>query len=165
MNRVRSFTTAAALSAVLAGGVAFAQGGGRGPGGPGGRGFGGPGAGLPLRGLNLTEAQQQQVQAVRQQYREQTRTVAEKLRAAFDAQRQAVEAVPADESAIRATTQSLAEAQTEMALQQARVNAEIYGLLTPEQQTQLKKLQAERKVRAQQQRQRQRGQQRPPRQG
>ena len=161
MNRVRSFTTAAALTAVLAGGVAFAQGpgGGRGPGGPGG-----PDAGLPLRGLNLTEAQQEQVKTVRQQYRDQNRAAAEKLRAAFDAQRKAVETVPVDESAIRATTQSLADAQTEMALQQARVYSEIYALLTPEQQAQAKKLQSERRVRAQQMRQR--GQQpRQPRQG
>jgi protein CpxP len=161
MNRFRSLTLTAALALLLAGGAAMAQ--GQGPGdrrgrGPGGR-DGGPGAGLPLRALNLTDAQQEQVRTLTQQYRTQNRTAAERLRTALDAQRKAVSTTPVNEQLIRSTTQDLAEAQTEMAIHQARLRSEIFGLLTPEQQAEAKKVQAERESRAQQQRQ-QRQQQR-----
>ena len=163
MTRFRSLTLTAVLAGLLAGGVAFAQGSGpgrRGPDGFGGRGgFGGPGGpggpgGLPLRALNLTETQQDQVKQLMQQYREQNRTVAEQLRTAMEAQRKAVETIPADEGLIRSTTQALVEAQTEMAIQQARLQSEIFALLTPAQQDQVRKLQAEREARLQTARQR-----------
>jgi periplasmic protein CpxP/Spy len=153
MNRFRSLTLATLLAGVVAAGAAYAQGpapDGRGPGGRGPGGFG-RGGGLPLRGLNLTDAQEQQVRTLTQQYREQNRAAGEKLRAAFDAQRNAVETVPVNEGLIRSTTQELAEAQTEAALQQARLHADIFALLTPEQQAQAKKLQAERQARRQRQ--------------
>ena len=62
----------------------------------------------------------------------------------------AVATLPVNEQLIRSTTQELADAQTEVALQQARVNSELFALLTPAQQEQAKKLQAEREARAQQ---------------
>jgi Spy/CpxP family protein refolding chaperone len=162
MNRFRSLTLAALLAGVVAAGAAYAQGpDGRGPGarGPGGFGRGG---GLPLRALNLTDAQQQQVRTLTQQYREQNRAAEQRLRAAFTAQRQAVETVPVNEALIRSTTQDLAEAQTEVALQRARMHADVFALLTPEQQAEARKLQTERQARGQQrqgQRQRQNQQQ------
>ena len=76
----------------------------------------------------------------------------------MEAQRKAVETIPVDEGLIRSTTQALVDAQTEMAIQQARLQSEIFALLTPDQQAQARKLQAERSQRMQQQRQR--GQQR-----
>jgi Spy/CpxP family protein refolding chaperone len=153
MNRFRALTVVAALTSVLAVGVVAAQGpgpgrGGRGPGGPG---FpGGPGGGLPFRELNLSETQQQQVRDITQQYRDQNRQAAEQLRTAMDAQRKAVQTLPVNEGLIRSTTQALAEAQTEMAIQQAHMQGEIFTLLTPAQQEQVKKLQAERETRAKQ---------------
>ena len=151
MNRFRSMTIAALLIiGALAAGAAYAQG----PGGPGGRGGFGPrafgGVGLPLRALNLSDAQEQQLRTLRQQFRDQSRSAAEKFRAAMLAQRNAVAAIPVDEPLIRSTSQALADAQTELALQQARLQSEIFGLLTPEQQAQAKKLQAEREARVQQ---------------
>ena len=113
---------------------------------------GGPGGGLPLRELNLTETQQQQIRDVTQQYRDQNRQVAEQLRAAMDAQRKAVQTLPVNEGLIRSTTQALVEAQTEMAIQQARMQSEIFTLLTPAQQEQINKLKAEREARAQERR-------------
>ena len=151
MKRFRSFTLTAVLAVLLAGAV-YAQG----P-GPGGRGRGpngfGPGMGLPLRALNLTDAQQQQIRTMTQQNREQNRAVFQRMRTAMEAQRKAVATIPVNEALIRSTTQDLAEAQTEVAIHQARLQTEIYGLLTPEQQAEAKKLQAERQNR-QQQRQR-----------
>lgn len=134
------------LAVMLVSVTAAAQ--GPGFGGPRGRGLaggpGGPGAGLLLRDLNLTEAQQQQVRQLTEQYRAQNRTLIEQVRKAEQARRDAVEAVPFDEGRIRAAMQQLAEPQTEFAVQQARLRSEIYALLTPEQQQQAEKLRAER---------------------
>jgi protein CpxP len=156
MTRFRSLTITTALIALLAGGAAYGQGrgfgGGRGgPGaGPGLR--GGPGGGLPLRELNLSETQQQQIQDVMQLYREQNRTAAEQLRTAMEAQRKAVETLPVNEGLIRSTTQALVEAQTDLAVQQARMRSEIFALLTPAQREQATKLQADREARVQKRR-------------
>ena len=168
MTRFRVFALTALLASVLAGGITFAQGqgpgrrgagglggfGGPGRGGPGGPGEpGGPG-GLPLRALNLSEAQQDQIKQLTEQYRAQNQNVGEQLRTALEAQRKAVDTLPVDEGLIRSTTQALVEAQTEMAVQQARLHGEIFALLTPDQQAQVMKLQAERNQRGQQQRRR-----------
>jgi protein CpxP len=153
MKRFRSLTLTAVLAVLLAGAV-YAQG----P-GPGGRGRGpngfGPGPGLPLRALNLTDAQQQQIRTMTQQNREQNRAVFQRMRTAMEAQQKAVATIPLNEALIRSTTQDLAEAQTEVAIQQARLQTEIFGLLTPEQQAEAKKLQTERATRQQQRQQRQ----------
>jgi periplasmic protein CpxP/Spy len=163
MTRFRALTLTAVLAGLLAGSMAFAQGPGAGRrggpdgfgrlGGPGRGGPGGPG-GLPLQALNLTEAQQDQVKQLVQQSRTQNQNVGEQLRTAMEAQRKAVETIPVDEGLIRSTTQALVEAQTEMAIQQARLQSEIFALLTPDQQAQARKLQAERNQREQQQGQR-----------
>ena len=154
MTRSRGMTLIAVLAGLLAGGIVFAQGPGPGRRGPGG--FGGPGpgpggpggpGGLPLRALNLSDAQQDQIRQLSQQYRAQNQSVGEQLRTAMDAQRKAVDTIPVDEGLIRSTTQALVEAQTEMAIQQARLQGEIFALLTPDQQAQARKLQAERNQR------------------
>jgi periplasmic protein CpxP/Spy len=151
MKRFRSLTLTAVLAALLAG-AAYAQ-----APGPGGRGRGPDGfgrdMGLPLRALNLTDAQEQQIRTLTQQSRQQNRAAFERLRTAMDAQRKAAATIPVNEALIRSTTQDLVEAQTEVAIQRARVQTEIFGLLTPEQQAEAKKLQTDRANR-QQQRQR-----------
>ena len=152
---------------VLGGTVLSAQ--GRGPGdmrgrGPGG-GRGGPGAGMALGALDLTEAQREQVRALTEQHREQTRTLGERVRQAGEAQREAMEATSFNEQQVRATAQAFSEAQTEMAVQQARLRGDIYALLTSDQQQQLARMQEEREARQAQRRdrmkQRRQGQQSP----
>ena len=101
----------------------------------------------------MSEAQQDQIKQLMQQHREQNQNVGEQLRTAIEAQRKAVETLPVDEWLIRSTTQALVEAQTEMAIQQARLQSEIFALLTPAQQDRARTLQAEREARVQQQRQ------------
>ena len=79
---IRIVMMIAALVALLAGGVAlYAQGGPGGGRGRGGAGFGpgGPGFGLPLRALNLTDAQREQVRAVTEQYRPQFQALNDRL--------------------------------------------------------------------------------------
>jgi Spy/CpxP family protein refolding chaperone len=158
MIRLRWYVLAALVTVSLAG-VAFAQGPGPGRGGrggPGGPGFqGGPGfVGLPLRELNLTDAQQQLVRNITQQYREQNQKLADQVRQAMEAQRKAMETIPINEGMIRSAAQALGDAQTEMAVQQARMFGEIFGVLTPVQQEQAKKLLADREARISQRRER-----------
>jgi Spy/CpxP family protein refolding chaperone len=110
----------------------------------GGRGFGQGRGGFPLAQLELTDAQREQVRTVMQRHREDMRAVGQRLHEAHEAQRTAVETVPVNESLIRSTSQALATAQTDMALVQARVHSDIWGLLTPEQQIKAKELKAAR---------------------
>lgn len=143
MVRRFQMVTLVAVAALFAGaGSLYAQGPGRGPGGPP-RGFGGEPM-FALRELDLSEAQRQQVRDVMQRYGTQLRDAGNRVMQAFEAQRKAVETIPVNESLIRSTTQELAAAQTEMAIQQARVRTDVFALLTPEQQEKAKKLQADR---------------------
>ena len=155
-----------ALAALLAGGaVAYAQ--TAQGGGPRGRGFGvgpgGLGAGLSLRGLDLTEAQREQVRQLTQQSREQMRGLMDRVRTAQDARRKAVETVPFNESLVRAAMQDLAEVEADLAVAGARLRSDIYALLTPEQQQQVQKMRTDREARAKQRQERmqQRMQRRP----
>jgi Spy/CpxP family protein refolding chaperone len=147
---------AALIAALSVSGAAYAQGpdaDGRGGRGSGGSRFGGPGGsggGLPIRALNLSEAQQEQVRAIRERHAADIRTAQERLRKAMNAQRKVVETIPVNEGLIRTTTQELADAQTDVAIEQARVLTDTWAILTPAQQAQVKKLQAEREARAQQ---------------
>ena len=145
---------------VLGGTVMAAQ--GPGPGGPRGRGPGlrpgfgpgGRGAGLALRALGLTDAQREQVRQLTQQHREQTRGLVERAHAAGEAQRQAMDAPSFSEQQVRAAAQVLAEVQTDLAVQQARLRSNVYALLTSEQQQRLQRMQAEREVREKERRDR-----------
>ena len=154
----RSLAAAALVASVAIGGVVVsAQRPGVGP----GRGV--PQTGLALRALDLTEAQREQVRQLAQQHREQTRPLLERARTAERARRQAVEAIPFSESEIRAAAQALAEIETDLAVQQARLQADIYALLTPDQQGQLQKMRVDREARLKQRldRLQQRAQRRP----
>ena len=148
MFRFRSLATGVAMVALLATSVAFAQG-PRGGGRFGGRGGPGP-LGLELRALNLTDAQRQQVSEIRERSREQMRTALQRLNEVGDKQRQAIETLPVNETLITSATQDMTQAQVDVAIQQARLNADIWSVLTPEQQAQATKLKAERKARFEQ---------------
>jgi protein CpxP len=155
-RRFHIFTLSALVVIAAGGAMASAQ--GAGPGGPrgGGPGIGrgGPGGGLPLRELGLTDAQRDQVQQLTQQHREQTRALFERARAARQAQRQAMDAVPFNEQQIRAAMQAVAEAETELAVQQARLQSDIHALLTPAQQQAAQKMRADREARMKERRSR-----------
>ena len=101
-------------------------------------------AGAGLKGLDLTDAQRQQIQDIRQSHRDEMRQAGERLRAAHRAQREAAMATPADEGRIRATSQGLADALTEMAVLRAQVHQQVLSVLTPEQQERAKTLWSER---------------------
>ena len=143
---------AAALAAILSiGALAEAQGpagGGRGKqAGPGGRGFAGA---LPLRELNLTQAQQDLIRDIRERNRADLQQIEGRAREARAAQEKAVNAIPFNEAAIRSTTLALAEVQAEIAVHQARVQNEIFAALTSDQQAAVRKALLEREQRVQQ---------------
>ena len=162
MTRLRKFTLGAVLVALVGSGAAalHAQGpdgrgrGGApfgGPGGPGGRGFA---AGFALGQLDLSDAQKQQVRDITQRHRQQTQPLAQRLQQAMEAQRAAIQAIPVNESLVRSAAQDLAAAQADMAVEQARLHSDIFGVLTAKQQEKAKQLEAQAQARAKERQQR-----------
>lgn len=137
--------SAVALVAIVGSAMVFAQ--GPGPRGPGGRVGFDFGNGLPLRQLSLTEAQRTQVQQLVQKHREGSRALMESMGKAREAQRQAMDAIPINESAIRSAAAAVAEVEADLAVQRAQLQNEIFNLLTPDQQQQLQKIRADREAR------------------
>jgi periplasmic protein CpxP/Spy len=154
-QRIHSQVLAAGVALALVAGLGVAvHGQGRRDGGPGfGAGHGRGGFPL-LRQLDLTEAQRQQVRDVMQRHSQQKQEAGKKLREAHDAQRSAVEAMPVNEALIRSTSQALANAQTDMALLQARIHSDVWALLTPDQQQKAKELRDQRAARQRERQQR-----------
>jgi Spy/CpxP family protein refolding chaperone len=146
MNRFRWLTATVAVVALLAGGLVYAQGPRPGrPGGPGGRGAL-AGLGLPLRELQLSDAQQEQVRQIRSRHVARVRDAMTRLDTARRAQQKAVETIPADEAQITSLTQDMVQAEVDVAIQASRLNSEIWTVLTSDQQAQLTKLRAERQA-------------------
>jgi periplasmic protein CpxP/Spy len=157
---------------VASGAVLHAQ---RGPGfgqfegrGRGGFGFGrAPGLEL-LRQLDLTDQQREQIKGIVSQHKADFQQVRERLHAAMQAQHAAAEATPADEATIRAKANEVAAAQADMIVLGTKVRAEVFQILTPEQQAKAQQLKAQRDQRRQewqqkaQERRQQRQQQQPP---
>jgi Spy/CpxP family protein refolding chaperone len=110
--------------------------------------------GVPLRQLNLTEAQRTQLELVRDQHRADMESAMKTLATARQAQRAAIESVPADEAKITSLTQDLTQAEVDVAIQTARLNTAIWGVLTEAQRTELTRLRAERQARAGERRER-----------
>ena len=114
-----------------------------GPGGPGMR--GGPGGrggmfGLPMRGLDLTDAQRDRVRAIMESHRDQQKAIGDRMQAAREALRAAIEAETTDEPAIRAAAADIGAIEADAAVLQAKIHGEVFGLLTPEQVKKAKEL-------------------------
>ena len=157
MDRVRKIVVTTGIVAVLsAGAVAlFAQGGpgrGAGPVGPGGR--GGFGAGFALGQLNLSDPQKQQVRDIMQRDRDEMRSTMQRMDEAMQAQRAAINQVPVNEQTVRAAAAQVAAVQADLAVAQARVHADIWNILTPEQQVKAKELEQQAQARARERQQR-----------
>jgi protein CpxP len=117
------------------GGPGRGRGGPFGPGGPMG-----PLGGLPLRELNLTDAQREQVRQIVDSRQQETRAIGERAMAAREALRAATTSPSFDEGLIRARAAELAAIDADMAVAQARIFADVYQMLTPEQQAKVKEL-------------------------
>jgi Spy/CpxP family protein refolding chaperone len=105
------------------------------------------GEGLPFAQLNLSDDQRQEIRSIMDQHRTERQTVMQRLREARRAQADAVQAVPADEAAIRARSAEVAKAETDAALLRAKVHTAIFNVLTPDQQAKAKELREEHRQR------------------
>jgi protein CpxP len=116
-------------------------GGPEGVGGPGrGRGPGGPLAGLPLRELNLTDAQREQVKQIVDARQQESRAIGERAMAAREALHAATTSPSFDEGLIRAKAAEVASIEADMAVSRARIFADLFQILTPDQQAKVKEL-------------------------
>jgi len=121
--------------------------GGRGAGrfgGPGGA--GGPMGMLPMLApeLQLTDSQRDQIKAIADSHRDEWKALADRTRAAHEALQAAVTAPAVDESLIRAKSADLAAIEADAAVARAHAHAEVLQLLTADQKTKLKELEARR---------------------
>jgi protein CpxP len=118
--------------------------------------------GLPLRELDLSEAQRTQVRSIMESHAAAQREIGDRLRAAHQALEAAVTAETMDEAAIRARSADLAAVQADAAVLRARIHQEIFSILTAEQQARARELRAQAEARLQE-RAGQLRQRRPPR--
>jgi protein CpxP len=122
---------------------------GRGMMGPGGPGFrGGPGGpfgmgGFALRGLDLTDAQREQVKAIMESHRDEQKAIGARMQAARKALHEAIAADAFDETAVRAKAAEIGAVEADAAVLQARIKGEISAILTPEQLKKAKELRGE----------------------
>lgn len=126
-------------------GAAFAQqrpGGHDGPpaGQPGPGGPGGPGGDRVFERLNLTDAQKQKIETLREQQRNESETHHEQLQGLREQMRAIVEASSFDEAAARTLLAKEAQAMTELNLIRLRTDNAIHNVLTAEQKAKLDEL-------------------------
>jgi periplasmic protein CpxP/Spy len=124
-----------------------------GPGRPGGR-FGGPGGPmgmLPMLGreLSLTDAQRDQIKAIAQSHQDEWKGLADRERTARIALDDAIAADTLNEATIRQKSAEVAAVEADLAVARAHAHAEVFQLLTADQKTQLKSMQATMKKRMQ----------------
>jgi periplasmic protein CpxP/Spy len=113
-----------------------------GPGGPGGPGRGPGGAMGLLRGLDLTDAQKDQVKTIMQSHQEERKALGDRARTAHQALQAAITAETVDEALIRQRSADVAAVDADMAVADARVHAEVWQILTAEQKAKAKEFQA-----------------------
>lgn len=128
--------------------------GGRGPGGPGGPGMGRGGRGGPGRpggpvafGLDprdLTDAQREQVKAIRERHMEEIKPLADRANKARQALNLAVLSGNGD---LRGLSQEIGAAETERVFATAQIETEVLGVLTPEQKQKIQDRQKEMEAR------------------
>ena len=128
-----------------------------GRGGRGGLGDGRPAATLlPLRQLELSDEQREQVRAAVADSREAGRDTARAIRDARRGIAEAVAAEAVDEERIRALAADLGRLQGDAAVGRANLRAALWRLLTPEQQARAAEIRTERAARQEDRRERRR---------
>jgi Spy/CpxP family protein refolding chaperone len=100
--------------------------------------------GLMLEQLNLTDAQKGQVKAIVDSHRADVQALIERLGTARRSLESAISADVTDEGAIRARAGDVAAVDADMAVMRAGIRGQVFQILTPDQQTTLKSLEARR---------------------
>ena len=114
----------------------------------------GPFGPMIMNRLNLTDAQRDQVKSVIQAHSTDIKAVGDRAFAAHRALEAVISADTVDESAIRARSADVATVEADMAVMRAQIRAEVWQILTPDQQQQAKTLQAQMEQRMENGRQR-----------
>jgi Spy/CpxP family protein refolding chaperone len=128
----------------------FGRGGRGGPGGPGGpMGILGP---MMIERLDLTTDQRDRVKQILESHREEQQAIGQRGMAARTALEAAITADTFDESAIRARAADVGAIEADVTVVRARVYAEVFQILTSDQQAKLKALQTEMRQRGEQMR-------------
>ena len=156
MNKRAGFIVAVAIVVAAAGMSSFAQAPQPGPagpglgrrGGPGGPMRGGPGGpaaaiDLPLGQLNLTAQQRDQVKSVLDSHQDDIKALADREMTARAALQQAITSDTVDDNTIRQKAADVGAVEADMAVMRAHVRAEVWQLLTPDQQDHLKALEVQ----------------------
>lgn len=104
--------------------------------------------GFFAKSLNLTDDQKAQMKTIMQKEHASMKPLMQQMRQTNEALRQ-YEQGTFDEAKVRALAAQQAQAHIEMTVAQTRIHNEMFQLLTPEQQTQLKTMQARHEARMQ----------------
>jgi Spy/CpxP family protein refolding chaperone len=100
-----------------------------------------------LKEVGVTDAQKQQIRGILREQRPQLQPLRKQLVQERRALRDAIQTSPVNESAIRTQSARLAQVQTDLAVQRARIAERVRAVLTPDQVSKLKELQAKRDAR------------------
>jgi periplasmic protein CpxP/Spy len=100
----------------------------------------GPLGGLPLRELNLTESQREQVRTIVESRESETRAIGERAMAAREALHAATTSPSFDEGLVRTRAAEVAALDADLAVARARIFADVFQILTPEQQAKAKEI-------------------------
>jgi Spy/CpxP family protein refolding chaperone len=125
-----------------------------GPGGPGARGrFGGPGGPmgmLPMLGpqLGLSDAQRDQIRGIADTHKDEWKALADRGRTAHIALGDAIAADTVNEALIRQKSADASAVEADIAVARAHAHAEVFQILTADQKTKVKAMQAQMKEHA-----------------
>lgn len=108
----------------------------RGPFGHGRHGPRGPGGLGPLEGLNLTDAQKDQIKKIHESFAESTKALREQMRTLHENQSDPMSG-NFDEAAFRSAAEARAKIQVEMEVTHAKMMSQVANVLTAEQRAQM----------------------------
>jgi periplasmic protein CpxP/Spy len=112
-------------------------------------GMGGPMMGFFAKQLNLTEDQKAQMKSVMEKEHPTMKPLMQQQRLIDQQLRQYVEGT-FDQAKVQALAAQKAQVQAQITVQETRIHNQLYQLLTPDQQTQLKQIEAKHEARMQQ---------------
>lgn len=115
----------------------------RGPFGHGPHGPRGPGGFGPLAGLNLTDAQKEQIKQIHESFAEQTKTLRDQMRTLHERQSDPMSNL--DEAAVRSAAEARAKVHVEMEVAHAKMMSQVANVLTAEQRAQMAERQKHRR--------------------
>ena len=104
---------------------------------------------LPLQQLKLTQTQRNHIREIRQQHGDSLRNAGQRIRRTKQALEDAVRSEWFDEGRIRSLSTDLGSLQSEVAVLRGAIHAQMWTLLTPEQQTRASEIRTEMKARQQ----------------